>query len=186
MWLSAWPLMMLVLNLIKLHRILSPDLHLLVTATWLLFGICLLCPLLTENCNHITVMLCCPLLWAQVHVCLVSPVWRIMVDVLVFDLQESNWAAAVNQRPNLHTAETASPLSLGLSFIHSVCRSTFLFEAELYLIPSFPPPQRLNTTSHLVLPFVSLSSSHTFSPSFIPSLIIRRLQLTSLPAENYE
>lgn len=78
------------------------------------------------------------------------------------------------------------PLSPRPSLIHSGCLSTFPFEAELYLIPSFPPPQRLNTPSLPVLPFVSLSSSYTFSPSFIPSLIIHRLQLTSLPAENYE
>lgn len=99
----------------------------------------------------------------------------------------SSCCKSVSKPPHSRDASSLSrSLSPCPSFTRSVCRSTFPFEAALCLIPSFPPPQRLSTPSHPVLPFVSLSSSHTFSPSFIPSLIIRRLQLTSLPAENYE
>lgn len=100
-------------------------------------------------------------------------VWRLIVPVGVFDLQESNWAAAVNQRPHLSLSLSPSlPSSLSPLLSLSVCPSLtlsvslpFLFEAELYLIPSFPPPQRLNTPSHPVLPFVSLS---LFLPHLLP------------------
>lgn len=54
----------------------------------------------------------------------------------------------------------------------SVCESTFVFQAELFLIPS--NAARLHTPA-----LVFVSSSSTFFSSFIPSLIL--LQLTSLP-----